>query len=160
MLDKICTDLETSKKLKELGFNDSKSEFVYWDGKPEYYHNLPKIITFENEYLCLENEDTKEIFKNKYLITCYTLEQIINELPQMEDYCLSLNIMTVSDELQKTIGYYDEKALLIGENNGIKKPADNWATTAAKLWIKLKQDKIKYFRKNGKNYFIKEIEII
>jgi len=29
MLKGICTDLETSKKLRELGFNDSESEFVY-----------------------------------------------------------------------------------------------------------------------------------
>ncbi len=144
MLDKICTDLETSKKLKELGFEDA------FEGEDAFYYYERIDGTSGDAFYYFER------ISDDRLIPAYTLEQIIDELPQIKDYCLSLNIMTVLDELQKTIGYYDEKALLIGENNGIKKPADNWATTAAKLWIKLKQDKIKYFRKNGKNYFIKE----
>jgi len=129
MLEKICTDLETSKKLKELGFDDSESEFVYWKGKPEYYHNLPFF----------------EIDRIQDLITCYTLEQILKELPKsFNSGALRYNLNF--DYTEECIEYkwisnepYTEDKILIWELRDI---ADNFATTAAKLWIKLKEYEI------------------
>ena len=129
MLKKICTDLETSKKLKELGFDDSESEFVYWKGKPEYYHNLPFF----------------EINRIQDLITCYTLEQILKELPKsFNSGALRYNLNF--DYTEECIEYkwisdepYTEDKILIWELRDI---ADNFATTAAKLWIKLKEYEI------------------
>lgn len=128
MLEKICTDLETSKKLKELGFNDSESEFVYWKGKPHYYHNLPFY----------------EVDKIQDLISCFTLEQIINELPKYFNFkrlCYYFSINYSDDALEYKYEsddmYQSDRTLfftLINKNN--------LATTAAKLWIKLKEDKI------------------
>ena len=129
MLKKICTDLETSKRLKELGFDDSESEFVYWKGKPEYYHNLPFF----------------EIDRIQDLITCYTLEQILKELPKsFNSGALRYNLNF--DYTEECIEYkwisdepYTEDKILIWELRDI---ADNFATTAAKLWIKLKEYEI------------------
>jgi hypothetical protein len=126
MLENICTDLETSKKLKELGFDDSKSEFVYWKDKPEYYHNLPFY----------------EIYRIQDLITCYTLEQILKELPKSFNsgaFRYYLNFDYNGEYIEyKSISYepYTEDKILICE---LKDIADNFATTAAKLWIKLKE---------------------
>ena len=129
MLEKIYTDLETSKRLKELGFDDSESEFVYWKGKPEYYHNLPFF----------------EIDRIQDLITCYTLEQILKELPKsFNSGALRYNLNF--DYTEECIEYkwisdepYTEDKILIWELRDI---ADNFATTAAKLWIKLKEYEI------------------
>ena len=129
MLKRICTDLETSKKLKELGFDDSESEFIYWNGKPEYYHNLPHF----------------EIGRIQDLITCYTLEQILKELPKsFNSGALRYNLNF--DYTEECIEYkwisdepYTEDKILIWELRDI---ADNFATTAAKLWIKLKEYEI------------------
>jgi hypothetical protein len=129
MLKSICTDLETSKKLRELSFDDSESEFVYWRGKPEYYHNLPFY----------------EIDRIQDLITCYTLEQILKELPKsFNSGALTYNLNF--DYTEECIEYkwisdepYTEDKILIWELRDI---TDNFATTAAKLWIQLKNHKI------------------
>jgi len=129
MLKRICTDLETSKKLKELGFDDSESEFIYWNGKPEYYHNLPHF----------------EIGRIQDLITCYTLEQILKELPKsFNSGALRYNLNF--DYTEECIEYkwisdepYTEDKILIWELRDI---ADNFATTAAKLWVQLKNYEI------------------
>lgn len=124
MLDKICTDLETSKKLKELGFNDSESEFVYWEGKPHYYHSLPFY----------------EVDRIQDLIVCYSLEQIINELPISIAYGHYQYYLTF--EKCQGVFWYE------GEHNQPRKfeiatiNNDNLATTAAKLWIELKEHEI------------------
>jgi len=127
MLEKITTDLETSKKLKELGFNDSESEFVYWEGKPHYYHNLPFF----------------EIDKINDLITCYTLEQIINELPESYEDKFGYDCYFTYQKANHTFYYQDE---FNGPNkyefSNFSTRSDNLATTAAKLWIKLREDKI------------------
>lgn len=129
MIKQICTDLETSKRLKELGFDDSKSEFVYWNNKPCYYHSLPFY----------------EIDRIQDLITCYTLEQILKELPKsFNSGALRYNLNF--DYTEECIEYkwisnepYTEDKILIWELRDI---ADNFATTAAKLWIKLKESEI------------------
>ena len=119
MLEKICTDLETSKKLKELGFNDSESEFVYWKGKPKYYHNLPFY----------------EVDKIQDLISCFTFEQIVNELPQMIEINNNIYHLMIS---KNSIYYFSHSRLEIFMNY----QESNLSISAAKLWIKLKEDKI------------------
>lgn len=128
MLEKICTDLETSKRLKELGFNDSKSEFVYWKDKPHYYHNLPFF----------------EINRIQDLITCYTLEEIINELPlKIGGYgYLSVGVRQNQSNKPWCIGYNLENNDDYGVYYCDNLDNENLATTAARLWIKLKEDKI------------------
>jgi len=128
MLEKITTDLETSKKLKELGFNDSESEFVYWKGKPHYYHNLPFY----------------EINKIDDLVTCYTLEQIINELPlKIGGYgYFSIGVRQGNSSKPWCVGYNLEDDEYYGVFYCDNLDGENLATTAAKLWIKLKEDKI------------------
>jgi len=128
MLEKITTDLETSKKLKELGFNDSESEFVYWKGKLHYYHNLPFF----------------EIGKINDLVTCYTLEQIINELPKYLNfkglcYYFSINYpdSALEYKYENDDMYQSNRTLLFTLIN-----KNNLATTAAKLWIELKEREI------------------
>lgn len=128
MLEKITTDLETSKKLKELGFNDSESEFVYWEGKPHYYHNLPFF----------------EIGKIDDLVTCYTVEQIINELPKYFNfkgpcYYFSINYSesVLEYKYESDDMYQPNRTLLFTLINN-----NNLATTAAKLWIELKEHEI------------------
>jgi hypothetical protein len=119
MLEKICTDLETSKRLKELGFDDSESEFVYWNGKPEYYHNLPHF----------------EIGRIEDLITCYTLEQILSELPDIIEVNNSIYHLMIS---KNSIYYFSHSKLEVFANY----QENNLSTSSAKLWIKLKEDKI------------------
>ena len=122
MLEKICTDLETSKRLKELGFDDSESEFVYWKGKPEYYHNLPFF----------------EIDRIQDLITCYTLEQILNELPQLIKVDNNMYHLVIS---KNSICYYSHSRYAVLEIF-LSYEEGNIATAAAKLWIKLKEDNV------------------
>ena len=133
MLEKITTDLETSKKLKELGFNDSETQFVYWKGKPVFYDCLPFY----------------EINKITDLISCYTLEQILEKLPKsFNAYGLYYSLVFdyneecieykwVSDEPYTADKIYIYQLKYMGLACNV-----NWATTAAKLWIKLKEDKI------------------
>lgn len=129
MLKTICTDLETSKKLKELGFDDSKSEFVYWNNEPCYYHSLPFF----------------EIARINDLITCYTLEEVLSELPKSFRssglwYTLNFDYTEecieykwTSDEEHTTDKIYIYQ---------LRDTTDNWATTAARLWIQLKESEI------------------
>ena len=114
MIKNICTDLETSKRLKELGFDDSKTQFVYWKGKPVFYDCLPFY----------------EINKIADLISCYTLEEILKQFPK-EDSCLNISYK----EWIHGINYNDEL-------NVFQQNDDNLATTAAKLWIRLKESEI------------------
>lgn len=119
MLEKICTDLKTSKRLKKLGFDDSESEFVYWNGKPEYYHNLPHF----------------EIGRIEDLITCYTLEQILSELPQIVEIHNNIYHLMIS---KNSIYYFSHSRLEVFANY----QENNLSTSAAKLWIKLKENEI------------------
>jgi hypothetical protein len=103
MLEKICTDLKTSKKLKELGF-EVKTDF-YW---------IP----------CNKND-----------IPAYTLEHIISELPRIIEVNNNIYHITIS---QYSIYYINRLKLEVFDQY----QEDNLATAAAKLWIKLKEDKI------------------
>jgi len=121
MLEKICTDLETSKRLKELGFNDSESEFVIlcWDGEPIYYYRLQLTAVSE------KRDPTPT----------YTLEQILSELPQIVEIHNNIYHLMIS---KNSIYYFSHSKLEVFANY----QENNLSTAAAKLWIKLKEDKI------------------
>ena len=127
MLEKICTDLKTSKKLKELGF-EVKTSFLY----------TPTIMTASNDKkLELQYWANTELiaWKKDGLIPAYTLEQIINELPRIIEVNNNIYHITIS---QYSIYYINRLKLEVFDQY----QEDNLATAAAKLWIKLKEDKI------------------
>ena len=127
MLENIVTDLETSKRLKELGF-DCETCFVWAE--------------IQNKWQPLFN--TIDLPTDHYH-KAYTLEQILRELPKyINSGALHYNMNF--DYIEECIEYkwisdepYTEDKILIYELRDI---ADNFATTAAKLWIKLKKDKV------------------
>jgi len=134
MLEKITTDLETSKKLKELGFK----------AETKFYWTITSIDKWnKNEWNLVYFKDIP-MAKYEPTIPVYTLEQIINELPKYFNFkrlCYYFSINYSDDALEYKYEsddmYQSDRTLfftLINKNN--------LATTAAKLWIKLKEDKI------------------
>jgi len=120
MLEKITTDLETSKKLKELGF-EADPIHIYRD-------------------ISRQESGNKRVTK---FIPAYTLEQILNALPTEDKDGVNLSIyyekykswIDDDDDLEIQVGYIDKYLLYQNKDK-------NLATTAAKLWIKLKEEKI------------------
>lgn len=124
MLDKICTDFETSKKLKELGV-DLPTNFFWFSNASTHvceYHI--------DEYIDEELGG---------LIPAYTLETLTNALPNTitlpkdnKTYNLRLYIeKSYYGHVYGYVGFYDT------EPN-----TKNDATLAAQLLIKLLQDEI------------------
>ena len=74
MLEKICADIETSKKLKELGV-EMKTKF--WWESDNYNGSISIDCWFERPL------DSSYF---KYL-AAYTLEQILDILPEHLGYC-------------------------------------------------------------------------
>jgi hypothetical protein len=133
MLEKICTDLETSKRLKELGF-EAETDF-YWTITTidEWNKNQWNIIYFKDRVMA----------KYEPTVPAYTLEQIINELPESYIDKFSYHKYLTIEKCGKSFYYEGEysqpRSYEIDDeyvNNG------NFATIAAKLWIKLKEDEI------------------
>ena len=127
MLNKICTDLETSKKLKELG--------VVWDTK---LHAVTYGTEFGEFYCSLDDGEFYNEFNTRVTLQvnnyykAYTLEQILKMLPH--DYP-----MRDGTEITITASRIAE----IAKRCSIKRLEDeNLATTAARLLIKLVEDKI------------------
>jgi len=118
MLEKICTDLETSKRLKELGFK-AETNF-YW------------IITAIDEWN--KNQWNIIYFKDRVMAK-YTLEQILSELPDIIEVNNSIYYLMIS---KNSIYYFSHSKLEVFANY----QENNLSTAAAKLWIKLKEDKI------------------
>lgn len=130
MLDKICTNLETSKRLKELGF-EAEALFSW------YITDKGNALLFRAK----NKEEMRERMMNrlvKRIIPAYTLEQILEMLPD--------NII-VNDMLYffrcntKSIFYVgvNPEIWIEGFEN---KDSESLATTAGKLLIKLKEDKL------------------
>ena len=129
MLKEICTDLETSKKLKELWF-DCETWFVWAE--------------IENKWQLLFN--TIELPADHYH-KAFTLEQILEKLPKSIKsgrLIYDLNF----DYIEECIEYkwggdepYIENKILLYEMQDIKQ-SQNWATIAAKLYIQLKESEI------------------
>ena len=133
MLNKIVTDLETSKKLKELGI-EMETKF-YWE--EDLYNESVSVG-------CWFEMPTDSAPHYKYT-ACFTLEQIIELLPETYEYCGNIEYLEVNN---KKIGYdaYYERGGCDEEYLGFMmlEREDyyniNLATLAAKLLIKLKQD--------------------
>jgi hypothetical protein len=130
-LEKICCDLEQSKKLKELGIEMETRFYHCWD---------------YNSYNLFCGDEP--VIDNGVYTKCYTLEQIIEMLPQIiED--------KVGDQIDPC-HFSLSKHMLCYINHGCrpffdgcrhyttcpKEDDENLATTAARLLIKLKEDKI------------------
>lgn len=125
MLEKICTDLETSKRLKELGF-EAETDF-YWTITTidEWNKNRWNIIYFKDRVMA----------KYEPTVPAYTLEQIISELPRIIEINNNIYHITIS---QYSIYYINRLRLEVFDQY----QENNLATAAAKLWIKLKEDEI------------------
>lgn len=132
MTNKICTSLEVSKKLKELGF-EAENYFYWW------YCDFEKKYTLTSEYEYFHADH----IKNK--IGAYTLEQILEMLPptiKTEEYGhLVLSHQAIEYDTACTCDSHAECPMncLIDE---VKSRKDNLATTAACLLIQLKENKI------------------
>lgn len=130
MIDEICTDLETSKRLKELGIEMATP--FYWrvcdDGSIDYIFMRSEMATVKQP-------------------KAYTLEQILEMLPQyIED-----NVLTGDKKdpchflMSKNILYYINAGCKFRDTRHFttsKKTNQNLATTAARLLINLIDDKI------------------
>lgn len=137
MLENICTDLETSKKLKELGF-DAKTNF-YWVIYLNKETNENETHLEFSDFLNLDH-----IQGSVYSCKTYTLEQVLNKLP-LSFYIREkkFDLIIHKKEGVKYIyqAFFDEPA----KDEYIKiryRKEDNLATSAAKLWIKLKKSEI------------------
>jgi len=125
MLEKICTDLETSKRLKELGF-EAETDF-YWTITTidEWNKNQWNIIYFKDRVMA----------KYEPTVPAYTLEQILSELPDIIEVNNSIYYLMIS---KNSIYYFSHSKLEVFANY----QENNLSTSAAKLWIKLKEDEI------------------
>jgi hypothetical protein len=136
MLEKICTDLETSKRLKELGF-EAETDF-YWTITTidEWNKNQWNIIYFKDRGMA----------KYEPTVPAYTLEQILkktkrfyklslSELPDFIEVNNSIYHLMIS---KNSIYYFSHSKLKVFANY----QENNLSTSAAKLWIKLKEDEI------------------
>jgi len=128
MLEKICTDLETSKRLKELGF-EAETNF-YWTITTidEWNKNQWNIIYFKDRVMA----------KYEPTVPAYTLEQILNELPQLIKVDNNMYHLVIS---KNSICYYSHSRYAVLEIF-LSYEEGNIATAAAKLWIKLKEDNV------------------
>lgn len=129
MLDKICTDLETSKELERLGvqlitLKISNFNAQWVDG--EIYSN------YECERYDFGSHDKKE---QDEWCPAYTLEEILEMLPNCIWY-LKIDKLLISYSHDKEFGGGDTFLELDKKDN------ENLATAAAKLVIKLKEYKI------------------
>ena len=129
ILNKICTNFKTSKRLKELGIEEET--FFYW-----WFYDFDKKVHLTSEHQYINSGH----IKNK--IKAYTLEQILEMLPK--------RIRLKSDKFPSRFFKYslkvDMKELKIYYNcsSEIKYCIDidyNIATTGANLLIKLKENK-------------------
>jgi hypothetical protein len=130
MLDKICTNLETSKRLKELGVEIKSSTFWCLDDDP--------FIVVDDTGM-----------KGEYECQCYFLEQIIKILPKEIEADFDEETQTYRSTYIFKLstaenGYFMGYVNLISDNIYIdfRCIKDNLATTAARLLIKLIEDKI------------------
>jgi hypothetical protein len=128
MLEKICTDLETSKRLKELGF-EAETNF-YWTITTidEWNKNQWNIIYFKDRVMA----------KYEPTVPAYTLEQILSELPDIIGRLEVNNSIYYLMISKNSIYYFSHSKLEVFANY----QENNLSTAAAKLWIKLKEDKI------------------
>tara|TARA_R110000751_G_scaffold93840_2_gene183228 strand:- start:89 stop:502 length:414 start_codon:yes stop_codon:yes gene_type:complete len=136
MLDKICTDLTTSKRLKELEI-EIKTKF-YWESDI-YNQNYSVGCWYEKP------QDNVGYFE---YIPCFTLEQILEILPKEIEADFDEETQTYRSTYifklsTAETGYFMGYVNLISDNIYIdfRCIEDNLATTAARLLIKLIEEK-------------------
>jgi len=126
MLKKIVTSLEVSKELKELGVD--LPTLWSWQGYRDVEKNRDRDF-------CIEPYQGKSHEQYK----CYVLETLLDALPKSPviiDYESSFFL----DFEDQALGYF---GICDNTNFNVKmKSENNLATTAAKLLIKLLQDKV------------------
>ena len=136
MLNKICTDLETSKKLKELG--------VVWDTK---LHAVTYGTEFGEFYCSLDDGEFYNEFNTRVTLQvnnyykAYTLEQILEMLPSDFMDKLGYDQYLYFDAALRAF-YYEDFHGRPRLYEIVQKYSENLATTAARLLIKLVEDKI------------------
>ena len=131
MLDKICTDLTTSKRLKELGI-EMKTKF-YWESDI-YNQNYSVGCWYEKP------QDNVGYFE---YIPCFTLEQILEILPKIikqKECPLSLRFKLHEAKGESYIEYSNPYFNKYEYRTDISAD-ENLATTAARLLIKLIEEK-------------------
>tara|TARA_R110002153_G_scaffold227367_1_gene380149 strand:+ start:551 stop:964 length:414 start_codon:yes stop_codon:yes gene_type:complete len=136
MLDKICTDLTTSKRLKELEI-EIKTKF-YWESDI-YNQNYSVGCWYEKP------QDNVGYFE---YIPCFTLEQILEILPKEIEADFDEETQTYRSTYifklsTAETGYFMGYVNLISDNIYIdfRCIKDNLVTTAARLLIKLIEEK-------------------
>lgn len=133
MLEKICTNFETSRRLNELGIENEA--FFYW-----WFFDFDKKYHLTSEDECIASSHLKN---NK--TKAYTLEQILEMLPE---YIVRKDKRSKSGEIVLTLMlgkkslWYANFMIEDSEEININEDCNNLTTAAAKLLIKLKEDKI------------------
>lgn len=113
------TNLETSQKLKELGF---EAETNY------YYFNKGSLLDY------CSNLD--EIEYSKPITKAYDLETILGALPRALEDGRFFSHITITYDLGMKIGYFEHGIELYQEKN------ESLANTAGHLLVKLLEDNI------------------
>jgi len=152
MLNKICTDLETSKRLEELGIEGETCFYAVTylvDNVPQFCEFYCYLLDgeFYNEF------GTRATLQVNGYCRAYTLEQILEMLPMgffqrfegIGDSWTVFKMITDVDNV-KGFEYISIMTKIIGEHAKLysykRNTNDNLATTAARLLIKLKEDRI------------------
>lgn len=137
MLNKICTDLDTSKKLREIGVK--KLAYFSWHGSFQEGEMIYKLTKHE-----FNNNDDNYLESNN--ASAYTLEEILEMLPERirlksDSYPDRYFYYSLKLDMHLMKLYYNCSGELKYETE-IENEDENLATTAGKLLIKLKEDKI------------------
>ena len=136
-MNKICTSLEQSKKLIELGIDINTADMYY-----EEVCNLPKAIIgnyiFHNQ--CMEDRDYKKL-SNPVLSPAWSLAALINIIPQeLFDGEYIINITEGIDN--KWIITYDHYENRNHSFYGLSTGADNLVDACYEMIIKLHEQNL------------------
>ena len=133
MLSKICTNKKTSLKLKELGIEGETDLYQIYDYNTQTQERENFVGTSRDPFI--------------KRIKCYTLEQILEMLPaqiKINDIVCHLVFGKFLIEYQTYCDCDSSEYCSVEYKYETKKDIknENFATTAARLLIKLKKDKI------------------
>lgn len=124
MLSKICSSLEVSRKLKELGI-EMETKF-YWES--DLYNQDDSVGCWF--------EEPQDVACYYEYTPCFTLEQVLEMLPD------HINCHPI--EMSQNDFYYQKGCSCDYDPTFLhsKLPNENLVTTACRLLIKLREDKI------------------
>jgi len=114
MLDKICTDYESSKQLRKLGIN--LKTYFYWD--------------IETETIDLDRMPVNH--SSKTIIPAYTFEQVLHLLPYKLDSGNEI-ILSLGIAPHKSLIYSNKSQNYLHTIKRNTNQGDNHATLAARL---------------------------